>query len=454
VLAADTTAWRTERRSLVASLDSAFFDDDGVRAALAARDIGKVYRLLVRVGVSQRRIAQWTGQSQSEICEILRGRQVRDVRVLERIADGLGIPRAWLGVSYGEEVPDPSSVHEEVDEEVKRRALLVAASTAVVGQALVGGGEPVELALPSGQSLPSRLGMSDVRALRAVTEQLRGVARYYGGQAGVFGAAATAYTPWLQVPAPEAVKTGLVAALAELHTRAGWCCHDSGVDGAGYLTRALSLADEAGDTYGVAYAAWTAGATLVRSGHPNDALKLFQLGQCRLKGSAPGKPTPVTDDPRVPTVAAWLGVNSATAYAVMGGVDEATRCLAEAHEGWEPRFTFERGAMDSATARIQLDLGRLDAAEQFAASAVRTYGENHRLDRTSAELLLAEVHVRAGEPRGLTLAREAIGRVKALQSVTVRRERLVPLAAALDARPGSDTRELARMARQVATTQA
>ena len=36
-----------------------------------------------------RRIAQLTGQSQSEVCEILKGRRVRDVWVLERIADGL-----------------------------------------------------------------------------------------------------------------------------------------------------------------------------------------------------------------------------------------------------------------------------------------------------------------------------------------------------------------------------
>jgi transcriptional regulator with XRE-family HTH domain len=76
-------------------LDSAFLDDDGVRAALAARDIGTLYRLLGRAGVSQRQIAQLTGQSQSEVCEILKGRKVRDVWVLERIADGLGIfPRA------------------------------------------------------------------------------------------------------------------------------------------------------------------------------------------------------------------------------------------------------------------------------------------------------------------------------------------------------------------------
>jgi hypothetical protein len=37
-------------------------------------------------------------------------------------------------------------------------------------------------------------------------------------------------------------------------------------------------------------------------------------------------------------------------------------------------------------------------------------------------------------------------------SVAARRERLIPLATALQARPGSDTQELARLARQVAAT--
>jgi hypothetical protein len=101
---------------------------------------------------------------------------------------------------------------------------------------------------------------------------------------------------------------------------------------------------------------------------------------------------------------------------------------------------------------IQLDLHRLDTAEQFATSVVRTYGEGHRRDRIWAELLLAEAHVRAGEPRGLTLARHAIEGVRTLQSVAVRRQRLVPLTAALEARSGTDNRKLAQLARKIAAT--
>ncbi|MGH3720891.1 MAG: hypothetical protein ACRDRI_18990, partial [Pseudonocardiaceae bacterium] len=228
----------------------------------------------------------------------------------------------------------------------------------------------------------------------------------------------------------------------------------SGLNGIGHFDRALRLAGKGADAYEIVNAAWQAGLTLVRSGHPNDALKLFQLGQFHLRGFQPGRSTPAalrTDDLWIPTFTARLSRSSATAYAVMGGIDEATRCLAEARDGWAPRDLFERAGGDFVAAGVQLDLGRLDAAEQLAVSAVRTYGENHRRDRTQAELLLAEVHVRAGEPRGLTLARDAIEGVSTLQSVAARR-RLVPLATALEARPGTDHRELARTARQIAET--
>jgi hypothetical protein len=245
--------------------------------------------------------------------------------------------------------------------------------------------------------------MVHVHTVQAVTERLHGVARYYGGQADLFGTAAKLYTRWMQVPATEAVRARLAAALAELHTEAGWCSHDSGLDGTGHFIRAVRLAATAGDAYGIANAAWYAGVTLIHQGHPNDALKEFQLGQIRLGGLAPGTSTPATrrtDDPRIPALAARLSRQSARTYALLNRPDQAQRYLTKAHNEWAPQDAVERAGRDFETAVIQLDLHRLDPAEQFAASAVHTYGEGCRLGRVWAELLLAEVHVRAGEPPG------------------------------------------------------
>ncbi|MGB6165774.1 MAG: hypothetical protein WCF33_05325 [Pseudonocardiaceae bacterium] len=430
-----------------------FADSDEVRAAVDALDIGALFQLAQRLGVTQRQIAALTDQSQSEVCAILKkGRQVSNVYVLRRIADGFGIPRARMFLGYGETGPDLAPVVEEVREEVKRRILIAAA----MGQPFLNlRGEPVTLPLSTDDPLPSRLSMAHVQEVRTFTDQLVGRARYYGGQAGLFGDAVTRYTRWRAVPAPDEVTAQLNAALADLHTEAGWYRYDSGVGGAGYFARALQVAGDAGDAYGVANAAWQAGGTLVHNGYPNDALKLFTLGQLRLGGFVAGKSRPRTlraDDPRVLTATARLNRLSAWAYTVMGGRDDATRYLAKAHDGWEPHDAFEHGEANFETAMIQLNLGRLDTAEQFATSALRTYGESHRVFRTEAELLLAEVHVRAGEPQGLTLARQAIDAVSTLRSVAVRRQRLIPLAAALEARPSTNTLELARVARNVAAT--
>ena len=84
----------------------------------------------------QRRIAELTGQSQSEVSEILKGRRVLSYDLLVRITEGLAIPRELMGLSwwgpdgthagpdgaYGGEVTvaDPS---EGVDEILRRHVL-------------------------------------------------------------------------------------------------------------------------------------------------------------------------------------------------------------------------------------------------------------------------------------------------------------------------------------------
>ncbi|MCA1704415.1 MAG: helix-turn-helix domain-containing protein, partial [Actinobacteria bacterium] len=55
---------------------SSVWEESEMKRVLVDRDVSSVYRLLRRVGISQRQIAALTGQSQSEVSEILKGRQV------------------------------------------------------------------------------------------------------------------------------------------------------------------------------------------------------------------------------------------------------------------------------------------------------------------------------------------------------------------------------------------
>jgi predicted XRE-type DNA-binding protein len=70
-----------------------------MRRFLALHELGNVYHLLHKYGMSQRGIAARTGHTQSEVSEIMAGRRrVVSYELLLRIA--LGLPRGWMGLDY------------------------------------------------------------------------------------------------------------------------------------------------------------------------------------------------------------------------------------------------------------------------------------------------------------------------------------------------------------------
>ncbi|GAA3366874.1 hypothetical protein GCM10020366_71990 [Saccharopolyspora gregorii] len=67
---------------------------------MAARNVSEIYRQLRRIGVSQRQIAASTGLVAVRGLGDPEGPQVMAYDVLARIADGLGIPRGYMGLAY------------------------------------------------------------------------------------------------------------------------------------------------------------------------------------------------------------------------------------------------------------------------------------------------------------------------------------------------------------------
>ncbi len=81
-----------------APLDPVLFEGPAMRVALAVHDFATVYQTLTECGISQRRIAGCTGQSQSEVSEIRQGRRVVGTyALLVRICDGLVHPARVRG---------------------------------------------------------------------------------------------------------------------------------------------------------------------------------------------------------------------------------------------------------------------------------------------------------------------------------------------------------------------
>jgi transcriptional regulator with XRE-family HTH domain len=441
-------------------INPAWWEQPDMRQALAARDIGGVYRALRDLGISQRQIAQCTGQSQPEISEILNGRVVRDYRVLERIAEGLGIPRTLMGLSwwaadgsyagqdgaYAGGVTD-AEAPEGVRAEMLRRHLLALGATGAFGAPIKRFGELLDLPLlVSAGSLPSRVFAVHVAQVRDLTQFLGITGKAHGPDPDISSAAAASASRLLKIPGAEQIKQTLMAAVAELHIHAGWAASEAGLYHRAMIhyARRLELATDAGDAYLQAQALTLAGFATVEHGHPNDGLKMQQLAQIK-SWQIP------SDDPQGVAVRAWAKADSATAYAALGDPQAADRELTTARELWQPTRTDPTGDLDGVAALLELELGRLDIAEPSAAASVRRWEGLSRLGNTRSSVTLATIHVRAGERDALQIAHHAITAVSTISSLRIRK-RLEPLASALDTRRGSDARDLARMARQVATT--
>jgi len=439
---------------------SRLYDREDVRRILGDRDIGGLFKVLKdNAGLTQRKIAELTGMSQSEVSEVLSGRRVIAYDVLVRIADGLGAPRELMGLSYGEReayggdvtATDPP---EGVSAEVLRRHLITLGAIAAVG-APTAGKLLTELGDPSPVPLPSRVGAVHVAQVRDLTRRLSEAGMTFGADPEVSSAAAAWATRLLDVPGTEPVKRAVKVAVAELHIHAGRAAFDSGLYDRTmhHCARGLELTTKAGDAYGQVLALNWAGLATVEHGQPNDGLKMLQCAQVTAWKIPPDNYRGVLGLRSRAALEACAGADSATALADLDCWDAANRALAESRELWQPTSTGIYGDLDHPAARLELKRRRLDAAEPFAATSMRRWEGVSQRGHAQSTIVLATVHVLAGEPRGLALAHGAVSAAAKLTSVRVRR-RLEPLAAALEARRGSDHRELARVARKVASTRA
>jgi transcriptional regulator with XRE-family HTH domain len=300
-----------------------------MRAALAARDIAGVFKLLQRMGVSQRHIAALTGQSQSEISEILAGRQVVSYEVLVRIAEGLGVPRGSLGLAYDEVTSNllglsrPPRPGDEASADDPAQ-LLARLTGLAVGAVAV---DPQTWALPfqlSWTPAPDHIGASDVARLAAVTEQLRAIDREHGG--GACRDAALAQLTWalqlLRAKADEQVTAQLHRAVADLHVVAGWTAFDLGVlgDARRHFGRALEHARFVDEPSLVAKVLYCLGRLHLHHGWGVQALRLFQVGQVAAQESGFGR------------AVAMLHANLAWAHAAVGDGRQAMACVGRARD--------------------------------------------------------------------------------------------------------------------------
>ncbi|GAA1967112.1 helix-turn-helix transcriptional regulator [Amycolatopsis minnesotensis] len=437
-------------------ISPAAWEQKEMRAVLAAREISGVYRLLRREGVSQRQIAAMTGQSQSEVSEILKGRQVMAYDVLARIADGLGVPRGYMGLAYDEAtaISVVGAVDEqqaEEDESVKRRKFLAHAAQVTMGAAVFGPTSEAWASSPARTPAPGRIGMTDVRLVEAATRALRALDYQYGG--GFCRDAVVAQLSWgqqmLESSAVDVVKSRLFVALADLHSLAGWTSFDTGlVDSArGHFANALDLAKQGENHPLVANVLYRMGRVYLHENAPNDALKLFQLGQ--IAAQEAGSELAVS----------ILCANEAWAYALMGNAEQAMKLLGRSKsefdradhdnvETWAKFFNETDvhamiGTVHTVLAQ-KVDVAHTKYAIPALSRAIGAYGDDMARSRTFNLSALATNHLLEGDiDHGAKVGRAALDAADGLRSHRIK-DRMKPLKEEADRRRNNvDARDLA-----------
>lgn len=439
------------------SIPTSTWEEPEMRTALVRRDISRVYQLLRRLGITQKRIAAMTGQSQSEVSEITKGRQVMAYDVLARIGDGLGIPRGYMGMGYspGVAADGPSGGRE--DEDVQRRRFLAAAASAVVGATLDFGwgqlGPLRDVASPT--PVPGRLGLEDVRRIEAATGALKALDYQQGG--GSVRDAAIAHVNWcrrlLAADCSEPVRRKLLSAVAGAHRFAGWTSFDVGLaDAARYhYVQSVELAKQADDHGLMCSVLYAAARIELHNGAVNDALKLFQLGEIPAADSADAH------------AGAVLAANQAWAYGRLNRPDLAATAMSRARRDfaraqqygeqerptWAAFFTEADLAASEGMMHLEMRDGDPFRAIPLFERSIGLRSELTARSQTFERIALATAYLRAGDHKlGVPAAVAAVTSAEQLQSRRVL-DRLTPLREQAAVRRDPDCRQLVHEITQV-----
>jgi transcriptional regulator with XRE-family HTH domain len=431
-----------------------------MKRVLADRDVSSVYRQLRRYGISQRHIAALTGQSQSEVSEILKGRQVMAYDVLVRICVGLGIPREYMGLAYGATtatslVGSTDNALAEEDESVKRRKLLAHGAAVLFGTAVLGADRGQWLPSPAQTPAPSHIGMTDVKQVEAATRAMRALDYQFGG--GACRDAVVAQLSWAQrllgASSKEEVRLRLYRALGDLQNLAGWTTFDVGLldSSRSHFASALEFAKQSGDSSLLSNIMYRIGRVYLHRGEANDALKWFQLGQIAAQDSGSEL-----------AVAVLCG-NEAWAYAMLDDQVQAKKMLdrsrdelARANLAEAPDWArfYNETDMYAMTGTVYNELSAFDT--RHAATSVSAFGQalaryDDAMNRSQAFTLtmLATSHLRDGNvDHGIHVGRKALVVASAVKSQRVT-DRLEPLEIEAARRSYSpDARELSNLIRQ------
>jgi hypothetical protein len=296
------------------------------------------------------------------------------------------------------------------------------------------------------------IGLSDVTRLEQDIRALREIDYRRGGEPCLDGVRHRILdsVPLLAAPASEQVRQRLQVAVADLRNLAGWVCFDAGLVSSAHnhFCHALALAGLACDDGLTANVCYRLGRVYLHHGHPDEALRFFDLG--RLAASRSGDQLH----------ASILSVNSAWAHAKKGAERDARTLLDRGREqfaavsgtgtaDWAAFFT--AGDLCGLAGAVHADLAgtvgpqHARTAVPLLTTAIDGYGDHMVRSRTFSLILLSASHLITGDvDAGVSTGLRALASAEVVGSARVR-DRLRPLASHARRHQGhAGARELAK----------
>lgn len=295
--------------------------------ACRARDFARIFRLVkVKAGIYPSRIAALCGMTPSRVGEIMAGRRgLAHIDVIERVADGLRIPGAWLGLAHRPwEIPAPARTEER----------LPAPLPAVP--------EETQCAEPA-EELDDLLALVDGRATRSTLTALRSSVQDYWRRDNAHGGATLRpavvghlrYVGRLLDSAEGGLRHDLQGVAAELARLSGWAYFDARQYSTArtYFTQALKLSHTQGDSLFMANVLSCMSLLATYDGNPNDAVTLA----CRAQDAARAAG-------EQPLVMSMLNLREAFAHATLRDAQACHQAVDRSREQYERSRGYEAEA--------------------------------------------------------------------------------------------------------------
>jgi tetratricopeptide (TPR) repeat protein/transcriptional regulator with XRE-family HTH domain len=411
-------------------LPDEFWERGPLKAALAARDFGRVVRAYRREHdpvLPQEVVGGWFGLSQGQISRIEHAVEpVHDLSKLERWARALRVPEQSLWFRLPSEARSSSAsavtVHGDVEGErsdVRRRDFVV--GTAAYGAALVGRGDVERFRAAQ----PGRMvGVADVEVIREMTQTFRRLDNRFGGgrvYGLVTGHLSGEVIPLLRTArARRAVERELFEVAAELTQLAGWIAHDVGDQrrARGYLRESLKLA-EAGDAH--AFGVEVLAGMSHQAAYLGDGTAAVDFAEAARRNARR------CDSPRALVAETWamqahgLALQS-EARACASAMQKAERAFDAAGIGDRPDWLgyFDRAYLAAKFAHAYRALGQLTEAERCAARSLEM-SEGYERGRLFNTALLASVHAELGNlDAACDLGEQAVDMARSIESARMR----------------------------------